>query len=343
MSALSDLVATLAAGDWAELTSVTGIVGSLVAGSGPNSTLASGAHTIEWDDTRSLARGAFKDHGFPVAGFRELAYRESTNEWTFEQDFDTTVNGHAYDHNAMDPDTGILYHRVAAGNATSDIWSCPPGGSWSLLTSWTPLGFINVALGVCCWTGSFTGVTGKALMVYQCGDVGEIQVYDITADVWRTPVTGFDAIASQHGFMEYSRGHNVAVLGGGNDNPLRVWRLNSNGTVTNLSDAPWRLGPVGALPNPNLICEDPATGNFILVNGTSRDVYELDPTDTSAGAYTQLADAPAGVGSFNFFAFPIHPQGVIAYITCSSSDGTMFLYKNGEGAIPEVKLAMVLR
>ena len=51
--------------------------------------------------------------------------------------------------------------------------------------------------------------------------------------------SGFGGTSTYHSFFEYSPVKNVAVFGGGNDNPNKIWRLNSDRTVTGLLTLPF--------------------------------------------------------------------------------------------------------
>ncbi len=165
---------------------------------------------------------------------------------------------------------------------------------------------------------------------------GQIVAYDPLSSLWFYDQSGMapnysTSGATYHSVMEYSAGKNVAVYGGGNDQPHKLWRLNANGSFTPMTDVP--SGKAVGIQAGNLV-SDPITGNFLLLS--AGELWELNPN--GSGTWTQQSGSrkpPAGVG----IPGPGNPQGVIscslaqhgviAYITqTSSTGGTFFLYKH---------------
>src|SRR5262249_24027792 len=121
---------------------------------------------------------------------------------------------------------------------------------------------------------------------------------------------------------------NVAVFGGGDGNPTKVWRLNADRTVTQLNDSPVNLGI-----QKGFVAEDPVSGNFIILYAGN--LYELNPD--GSGTYTLLTGSrvpPSTVGNpvsgaSQMFQGPIDTYGVIMYVTCTASACSVDLYKHG--------------
>jgi hypothetical protein len=131
--------------------------------------------------------------------------------------------------------------------------------------------------------------------------------------------------------MEYSSGKNVAVYGGGNVAPNKLWRLNSDGSFTVMTDVP--AGKAVGIQN-GLLVNEPVSGNFLVLSAGQ--LWELNPS--GSGTWTQQTGSrtpPNGVG----IPGPSNPQavivsaipdyGVVAYITQPGQTGaTFFLYKH---------------
>jgi hypothetical protein len=131
--------------------------------------------------------------------------------------------------------------------------------------------------------------------------------------------------ATYHSVMEYSAIKNVAVYGGGNAAPTKLWRMSADGSVLAMPNVPAgkRVGIQGGL-----LVAEPVTGNFLVLS--ARELWELNPD--GAGTWTQLASPPAGVGDPGFptavISSAISDYGVVAYITQPSrTGGTFYLYK----------------
>jgi hypothetical protein len=114
----------------------------------------------------------------------------------------------------------------------------------------------------------------------------------------------------------------VAIVGGGNDAPNNIWRLNADQTVTRLTNSPI---PVGILQG-NVVV-DPVSGNFLIVGYGQ--LWRLDPR--GAGSWTLLGATPSAVASIpnqdSLVSSSISNYGVVTYITCRGSTCNMWLYK----------------
>src|SRR6185369_14425539 len=177
-----------------------------------------------------------------------------------------------------------------------------------------------------------------AYIVWESG-LGDLLIYDPGTNAWQDISLGFSSDGLYHSVCAYSPVYNCVVFGGGNATPRKLWRLNSNRTITALSDPPLGVGIQGG--NLNV---DPVTGKFLIWGGGSnaRLFYELVPTGT--GTYTQLTGTrqppaaglhgvsdPSGGGggpdALISCALPEH--GVVAYMSASgASYANMFLYKH---------------
>jgi hypothetical protein len=325
-TALSDLAASMAPGTWAEL-KTDNINATLYQGGSGASNIVPGANSGVWDDNRKVFHYVGKTAG--TQPLRHVNYRASTNTWTIENNFTGgSTRGHGYDHNiGVDSETGTFYFRPG-GNT---IYAHPVGGPWKAESSWPVKGYVQVAIGTTLWSGALQGVTGKALIVYNSGGSnGEIQIYDITRKTWLPYIHGFGGQSTYHSGAEYSAVHNVAIVGGGNANPRKIWRLNADQSMTALTDAPVHWG--GYL-NANCVA-DPVTGNFLFMGNGQ--LWEYDPR--GSGKYTKQTGSrvpPSTIGNpFNNegpVSAPVPSYGVVMYVSGRGQNSRVHLYKHAAG------------
>lgn len=358
-SVFAQLAASMPAGTWAQ-----------VAGTNQNSVLTdndgagSGGHLHYSNSMNYIAQSdriqiVAADHGsYSAMGIFE--YDLATNQFV-------TVNapskggdstgagpGHGFDHAAVNPHTGDAY-QVIYGNQSGQQYKFKVtkrsfGGS--TFSSSLPVTMIdqavNITFGSCWWSGSFTGGGGAGahgcLMVYNVGNCngsatdGVVSAFDPLRNTWFYGKVGASPFyvsdsGTYHNVAEYSAKLNCMVYGGGNAAGRKLWRMDSNGAVTRLTDVPSGKG-VG-IQRGNLVC-DPVSGKFLLFS--NYELWELDPT--GSGTWTQQAGSrvpPAGIGNPGPYPAPqdgimscaLPRYGVLAYIKQSVvNGGTFFLYKH---------------
>lgn len=343
-SALGQLAASMAPGRWAQL-SVSNQNAML--GVGPTSgTMLHYCNSMPWNRLRKAIEIVAMDH---AAGMqRYVRYSEATNSFELvTPDTGGTSTRHGYDHNSVNPFNGDLYHRLALfGYESSGIlvrkWSYFANSFVDLPLAPT-LFYMQNAIGTCWWSGAFSGAGNQGcLLIFNSGDSatggsandGGMYAYDPTTNKWFWSTRGMAPFygtkgSTYHSVIEYSAKKNVAVYGGGNDNPKKLWRLNSDRSFMAMPDCP---GTATVGMQQGVICADPVTGNFILLS--QGQLWELNPN--GAGTWTQMTGTrvpPAGVGNPSFphgiFCASIADHGVIAYITqTGSGGGTFFIYKH---------------
>jgi hypothetical protein len=341
-SALSDAADALEPGNWVQL-SPAGNQQAAMQQSG--AWLTGQSNDVGYDPIRGLAHYVGKRQN--SFSHRHIYYREATHDWVVGTNVSNVTSGHGYDHQAVDPATGNVYFRPYGGDPSRTIYRASPQNlsSWSTLVDW-PLngGYVQVAIGMTWWSGNFTGLTSGGLMVYNSGATnGQIQIFDPVTNTWETPIAGFGGASTYHSAMTYSPVHNVAVLGGGNGNPRKVWRLNADRSVTPLRDAPSSYGPM--VGGAGYLVNEPVTGYFLLVS-TNGTMWELDPR--GAGTWTQLtggAAPPAGVSASSrgniCWAVPTHGVVVFAGVDSSGADPQMWLYKHAPSVRPDAPGGLV--
>ena len=287
------------------------------------------------------------DHNW--GSVRYAQYDEVTNKFaliTNDLGFGSATQ-HGYDHNVVNPSTGDLYHRRikdAVGGTTLTVTRKVLASSASFVEIPTVgTNYSQIAIGACWWSGAFSGAGSQGcLILFNSGDSfgkstdGQIVAYNPLTNSWFFNQHGMapnymTGGSTYHSLIEYSLKKNVAVYGGGNDQPNKLWRLNSDGSFIAMPLVPSGKG-VG-MQKGNL-CSDPVTGNFLLLS--SGQLWELNPT--GSGAWTQMTGSrtpPSAVGipgpgvPDGVISTELPQHGVVAYITqTSSTGGTFFLYKH---------------
>jgi len=344
---LSRVAASMAPGTWAQV--VVSNQNSLL-GVGPTSgTMIHYCNSMPWNPVRQAIEIVAMDHN--AGAQRYVRYDAASNSFVLVRADDGNGNStrHGYNHNSVNPYTGDVYHRLAyfdyeAAGILVRKWALGADSSGFVsLPLATKLFYMQNAIGSCWWSGSFAGGGGQGcLLIYNSGDSaiggsandGGIYAYNPLTNAWFWSSRGMSPFYgttgyTYHSVIEYSKKKNVAVYGGGNDNPKKVWRLNADRSCTTMPSTP---GSTTMGIQQGIICEDPATGNFILLS--KGQLWELNPS--GSGTWTQQTGSrtpPSGVGipsaPDGVTCTSIPDLGVIAYMTqTSNSGGTFFLYKH---------------
>jgi hypothetical protein len=332
----------MAPGTWAQLTVPN-----------QNSILGVGAHTgsmipfsnsMPWNPISKVIEIIGMDHYY-VNGLRHVRYDPATNQFVLVQEgIDGTGPAHGYDHNTINPYTGDIYHRVYStfsGNISSKKRVL---GSSGFVDIPKVPAVEQVAIGTTWWSGPFVGGGSQgSYMVFNSGNAngtandGQIVAYNPQTNAWFYNKTGqapfYGSGSTYHSVMEYSPQKNVAVYGGGNVAPNKLWRLSANGTVVAMPDVP--AGKAVGMQAGNLV-NDPVTGNFLLLS--AGELWELNPD--GAGSWTRQTSPPSGVGNpqvpDHVISSAISDYGVVAYITQNTSTGgTFYLYKHAASGLAD--------
>jgi len=337
-SALGVLAASMAPGTWAELT-VSNQDPILGVGS-VSGTMIHYSNSMPWNPFSGVIEIIGMDHGYP--SLRHVRYDNATNQFLLVADDAGLGPAHGYDHNALNPYTGDLYHRLYSGfsgtiSARKKILGAP-----SFVDLPGVAAADQVAIGACWWSGPFVGGGSQgSFMLFNSGnavggpDDGEILAYDPLADTWFYNEVGkapnYGPGSTYHSVIEYSPIKNVAVYGGGNAAPDRLWRLGSDGSVLAMPNVP--PGKEVGIQR-GLLVDEPVTGNFLLLS--DGELWELDPS--GSGTWTEQTGTrtpPSGVGIpgpttiVAVIASSISDYGVVAFITQpAQTGGTFYLYKH---------------
>lgn len=358
MSALSDLAAGMSPGTWAELTQTNMVP---ILGQGPSQqNVLPYAHSMIWDPVSVQLHFIGGDH---TTIARYITYSLGLNSWTDHGQ--VAFGSHEFNHLSIDPTTGTLYlqeygssRRVYYKTQAMSAWD-----SGTSLATW-PVDdqLTQITYGTCWWSGAMSGAGANgALVIYNSGASatgnnppsadGQVVIYDPLAAIWIDSITGFGPTPSQYGgtyqaCAAYSAPHNVAVFGGGSAtiHMKKVFRLNSDRTVTSMPDYPGGGSQVGIGVGFGNVVADPAGGDFLVRSGS--EYWKLNPT--GSGTWTQLPNPPADILPVtqlnSIVSFQIPEYGIVGYITMvASSAGHFYLYKHSASAAVPTPLGLFLR
>ena len=293
------------------------------------------SNSMPWNPFSKVIEIIGSDHGYGRT--RHVRYDVASNQFILVSDDAGIGATHGYDHEAVNPYTGDLYTRLYSGFTGRISAKKKAFGGSSFVEIPSVSAPDQVAIGATWWSGNFVrGGRQGLFMIFNSGnamgnsDDGQILGYDPLKNSWAFRKEGmapnYGRGSTYHSVMEYSPGKNVAVYGGGNVAPSKLWRMSADGSVRAMPDVPIGKG-VGI--QRGLLVNDPVTGNFLLLS--SRELWELNPD--GAGTWAKLASPPAAVGEPSaptaIVTSSISDYGVVAYITqASRAGGTFYLYKH---------------
>ena len=316
----------MAPGTWAELP--TGNIQALF-DNGASGHILTYSSSMSWDPTAHRMHFVGNDHhgGDASKPLKWVYYDDATNAWVRATPNPPNWAQHGDDHLTIDQDGRVLYLlQTAIGNVPIVVSSLSlAGGGWQSLRSGPPGGYLNVTIG----TDFFPGL---GYVVYNCGKPGgELRLRN-AAGVW-SAITGFGGSGGYGCVAEFSRAHNVLIVGGG-PNPRRVWRLNENRKVAAMPDAPFEYG---SNPGQGIVAADPVTGHFIFLGNQAGGLWELDPR--GRGTWRQLsATPPANLeGWQGAVVGAVSNYGVLMYASCQGQNCHVHLYKHRAGGPPPSK------
>ena len=324
----------MAPGTWAQLTTVSNQDAVLGAG-GVSGSAIGFSNSMPWNPFSKVIEIMGEDHNW--GSVRHSRYDVLTNQFILvaaDVGFGSQTQ-HGYDHNTVNTYTGDLYHRLYSGFTGTISSKKKPLGAASFVDIPSIAALDQVAIGATWWSGPFVGGGSQgSFMLFNSGNAlgnandGQILAYNPLTNTWfynqQGKAPNYGSGATYHSLMEYSVVKNVAVYGGGNAAPTRLWRLSSDGSVLAMPNVP--TGTTVGIEQ-GVLVDEPVTGNFLLLS--AGELWELNPS--GSGAWTQLATPPAGVGipgSRFVIASSIPDYGVVAFITQPSQTGaTFYLYK----------------
>jgi hypothetical protein len=339
-TALGNLAGSMAPGTWAQLN--VSNQDSILGVGNVSGTMIHFCNTMPWNPFSKVIEIVGMDHNWGMQ--RHVRYDVATNQFVLvaaDDGLGSQVQ-HGYDHNTVNPFTGDLYHRFYSGfTGTISSFKKALGGS-SFVALPNVSASEQVAIGATWWSGPFVGGGSQgSFMLFNSGNAlgnandGQILAYNPLTNTWffnkQAMAPNYGSGSTYHSVMEYSSIKNVAVYGGGNVAPSRLWRLNQDGTFIAMPGVP--AGKAVGIQN-GLLVNEPVSGNFLLLS--AGELWELNPS--GSGTWTQQTGTRTPPGAVGVpgpgtpeavIASAISDYGVVAFITQPGHTGaTFYLYKH---------------
>ncbi len=282
-----------------------------------------GSTVIQWTDSGAWRPGARELHWIGRANgcnnearpYMHIVYDEVSGVSTIDAT-DFNPCGHGYDHNTVDPETDTYYFRPF-GSDTIARWEDP---GWSNLPAFS--GYTNSAAALTFFPemgeqGRLIVVTGSRLRLFDGAAWTEIEL----------PVN----VGTLHNVAEYNPVLAAVVFGGGNNAPRVLYRLDADGTLTQLGEAPFDLGSNGA--GGGMLTVDPLSGRMLGLDKATGQWWDLDlEADT-----WQQTNTPPPVSVGSTFQAPISTWGLIALFEDDAGEdepARLWVYKHSAGEPP---------
>jgi hypothetical protein len=154
---------------------------------------------------------------------------------------------------------------------------------------------------------------------------GRVHFYNESTQSWSV-LADHLPMGEYHNIAEYSAGAKAMLIGGGNYGEELIHRINADGTVTRLKDAPVGLASAGSV-----VTTDPVSGDFLVISGDDNALWGYDILQDewemiSNNLPFKFGD---GWGGHKTIPTPISNYGVTLFaIGWNGDDGQVFIYKH---------------
>jgi hypothetical protein len=161
-------------------------------------------------------------------------------------------------------------------------------------------------------------------------DLAGVRFFNETTDTWgqiHAPLP----FGTLHNVAAYNSHHRVVLFGGGNQNGRVFYKIDKNGTVTRLADAPTIMGTGNSQAR---LVSDPVTGEVLLFDHDDN-YWSYDiPSDTWAHQGFHPVAQAANTSSNWIIDIPISTHGIIMFLCWNYDNSTVILYKHAENPTP---------
>jgi hypothetical protein len=322
-SALSDLAASMKAGDWRML--VTNNILQVFTGTGGSCNFINPySDALKWDPVGHRAYFLGSDHGgTPGQNYRFVCYDESTNTWIRLPDppWHTDIpynDAHGYDKTTIDPVARILYRNPY--NSTTVRTYIITTGAWSTLPDGPGGAACCDAIDYFPDLGGLVRIAGSATAI----------LYNKAAGQWSS-LGSVSSLSSTWTFAEYNPVHKVMVLGSSTN---AMFKVNTSGQLSALKTMAYPVYDGSAWTG--VFTVDPVSGDYLVFTPTDRTMHVYDvTTDTWKQAATPPPAGALSGGALN--AAPIEEYGVNLFVHCKSGCQTI-VYKHADGTAAEAKV-----
>lgn len=320
---LETTAARLKPGEWAELKTKNFSRDLLDT---PGSFITAFSDEAIWNP---LTRGLYylgAGHGPESGGVqtRFIRYSAADNFWSViklpEELYDL---GHSYDHSAIDPAAGAMYHRMYGSKRQVYRYDFA-SDKWNLLPLLPRDYYFSITGGLEYFPelGGLVHINGSGK---KDGDSGSALVFK--NGKWSALASGL-SFGDYHTFSEYNPVHGVLVFGGGEwhmqGDSNKIFKVDAAGKVSKLKDAPLDLGT-----HETVFTVDPVSGMY-LVFGSDRSFWEFDVVQdrwrklqTSVPVFTDTSKDNPVQGTI---ASPIADHGVVIFVSYFARK--VYLYKH---------------
>jgi hypothetical protein len=321
---LSDLIASMAPGEWAELTGMQNFSGSLFEDGCSCGILADSEDAV-WNPAtqtlRILGAGAGFSSGKVCGKF--VVYRANTNTWEVLSKPSAFRGTHSYDHHAIDIQNQVMYHRPYADrtvfryNLRTGSWSSLPDITSSLM------GYNNCCVGI----AYFPEIKSLMYASVESGEMGSLIRFDVPANQWKRVGPGRNLPMGSHNhFAEYNPVHKVVIFGGPHSD--RLYKVDTSLAITPIADGPFSLGNRSAV-----VTVDPASGQYLALKNVGN-FYAYDvPSDTwhkipgtVPVLFTFGYNDPIDI--FGTVATPLWDLGAVIFVKQRTSTAKVMVYKH---------------
>lgn len=330
-TALRALADSLRPGEWARL-ETQGYANGDIFLTADNGSILEYSNEAQWDPIgrriiiAGTGRGSNAAYG--VRNQNWVQYSETTNTWTTLPTLPFYLGFHSYDHAAVDTTTGDYYLRVV--NSAAPQRYSASSGSWSAMPA-IPLSYV----GCCNALEFFPELSGLVFVAGASNGATEIFRYVGSANRWERLPTGTNVpMGNYHEITEYNPVQKFLYFGGGEvyqvGNRRELYRLDSNGTVTRLADAPLSYGVQTAM---TLV--DPLSGNFLLFPAsrpTSFYEYDVAANNWACRAIGSTFNTLDQYGDQATVATAIPEYGVLVFFKRGSNNPGVYLYKHARNS-----------
>jgi hypothetical protein len=314
-TALENLLSPMQAGEFKELPT-NGLRDSFLRI--PPGSILQFAESAAWDPvTRKIF--FMGKASAPGDSVRFINYSVADNTWRREPQpiCQSDCFGHAYDHQVINQATGDYYIRWYGAQKIHQYKTTT--ATWNPRTIDLPPSIPNIC---CVGMAYFPERNG---IVFAWG--GRVYFYGVGTGKWDD--LGRRPMGPLHNIAEYSPVHKIVIFGGGNGSK-DLYRMDVNGTITKMKDAPGNIGIIASG-----IAADPSTGDYLVFMRNSATAivdyfYRYDPIGDiwrlQSKANNPIIGADGGTG---FISAPLPEYGAVFYLVHFLGAPKVFIYKTG--------------
>jgi hypothetical protein len=274
-----------------------------------------------WDPVRKEIRQIGAGGSCCIDGrFHMTTYDDATNTWSWRPT-GFSGSGHAYDGNAINPETGYHYFgRFHDNNVRT--WN---GYIFGMLP---PLPISAATTPACAWFPEIN--SGNGGLVY-IGTSGQWCWWD--GSKWTTRPT-LSGLGTYNTFAEYHPHHKVVWTGAGNGGDRVSYMIDANLNATRLNNAPVSLNN-----HQSVQAYDPASDKYIIFCQTDNSLWEFDiMSDTWNKITNASGPRPNATSTPYMFNVPISDYGVIMYVWHYYENREVYLYKHTQSSSVDISL-----